>query len=44
MTLNEKSQVKSNITSGFLDHDFLYDGNTYWVFTGNNKADTACIA
>ena len=29
MTLNERSVVKSNITSEFLDHDFLYDGNTY---------------
>ena len=42
MTLNERSEVKSN-TSGFLDHDFLYDGNTYWVSTGNNKADMAII-
>ena len=40
MTLNKRSEVKSNITRGFLDHDFLYHGNTYWVSTGNNKADT----
>ena len=43
MTLNERSEVKSNIASGFIDHDFLYDGNTYWVSTGNNKADMAII-
>ena len=28
-------------TTGFLDHEFLYDGNTYWVSTGNNKGDIA---
>ena len=39
MTLNERTGVKSNITSGFLEHDFLYDGNIYWVSTGNNKTD-----
>ena len=43
MTLNKRSQVKSNMTNGFLDHDLLYDGNTYWVSTGNNKADMAII-
>ena len=44
MTLNERSEVKSNIASGFIDHDFLlYDGNTYWVSTGNNKADIAAL-
>ena len=37
----KRSEVKSNINSGFLGHGFLYDGNTYWVTTGNNKADIA---
>ena len=43
MTLNKMSEVKSNITCGFLGHDFLYDGSIYWVSTGNNKADIACF-
>ena len=41
--LNVRLQGKSNITSGFLDRDFLYDGNTYWVSTSNNIADIACF-
>ena len=41
MTLKEKSQVKTDITSEFHDHDFLYDSNTFWISTGHNKGDNA---
>ena len=44
--LERRSQVKSNIFSGFLGHNFPYDGNTYciyWICTGNNKGDIACF-
>ena len=34
-------EVKSNISSGFLGHDFLHDVHTYMVYTGNNKGDIA---
>ena len=39
MTLNETSEVKSNMTSGILDHDFIYAGNTYCNSTGNDNED-----
>ena len=41
VTLNEMSWVKTNSINGFLDNDFLYDGNTYWISTGNNNGDIA---
>ena len=39
--LEQKLVGQTHITSGFLDHDFLYDSNTYCFYTGNVKGDIA---